>query len=364
VIQLRPAFLLLAFALALVAAPAFGQRAGEVELRRAEQARERDVLRADARRTAAEIERLRARLVRLAREQSVDEAAALAQRARLDRLSAREQALTAALAGERARQARFLGALQNYSRNPPPALLVSPRSANDAVRAAILMRAVAPELERRARVLQARMDEVVRVRRAAALAGEALFMTESELAEQRAETEALIAEKVRLERSLVLRADAAAREAEALARRAASLPGFVGQLEARAGPALTAPRRLARPVQGALVGRFGQARSDGLTFAAPRKAQVLAPGAGLVEYAGPLKGWGGVVIVRLDGGYRAVLAGMAEVAALSGRRVAEGEPIGRMGGDAGGAEPRLYLELRRDRAPVDPAPLLDGSRVR
>lgn len=367
----RRPFALLA-ALLLAAAPAAAQResAERLDARRAERAGERDLLRADARAAARDIERLRERLIRLARRQAVDEGTAVAQRRRLELLTAREQALTAAMAGERSRQARLLGALQTYSRHPPPALLVSPRSATDAVRAAIIMQAVAPELERRAARLQAQIDEIARVRRQAALAGEDLFLTESELAEQRAETERLIAEKTALERRLNADAEAAEREVAALARQAASLRGLVGGLDERAQPraALTPPARLGAPVQGELIRRFGQAgseraRAEGVTWRTAPEAQVLAPAAGVVEYAGPLKGWDGVVILRLEGGYRAVLAGMSQVAALTGRRVEAGEPIGRMGKTREPAA-ELYLEIRREEAPVNPSPWLDAPPQR
>jgi septal ring factor EnvC (AmiA/AmiB activator) len=361
----------LAFLVAtLAAAPAWGQRedAYAVEMQRRDKARERDALRADAAAAARDVERLRARLVVLARSQATDEGTALAQRARFSALSQREQALNGRMNRERERQGRLLAALQAYSRHPPPALLVSPRSANDAVRAAILMRAVAPELQRRAADLQVELDAVAKVRRDAALAGEALFMTESELAERRAETERLIAQKTALERRYSAAAEGAAREAEALARRAASLGGLVGDLGRRTPePRVTPPDRLAAPVAGVLVRRFGQplaaTRSEGLAWRTGPAAQVLAPAAAMVEYAGPLKNWGGVVILRLDGGYRVVLAGLEEVAALTGRRVAAGEPVGRMARNRAQAHD-LYMEVRRGGAPVDPSAWLDAGPQR
>jgi septal ring factor EnvC (AmiA/AmiB activator) len=364
--------LALALILALSAAPAWGQRqdAASVEAQAGARARERDALRLDARAAAVEVERLRARLIVLARSQAADERTALAQRARFQALSQREQVLAAKMNRERGRQGRLLGALQTFSRHPPPALLVSPRSANDAVRAAILMKAVAPELQRRAAGLQRELDVVARVRRDQALAGEVLFLTESELAEQRAETERLIIEKTALERRLSAGAETASREVAELARRAASLRGLVGGLSERAAvPSTVPPSSLAAPVKGDLLRRFGQIlgsnRSEGMAWRTGPSAQVLAPAAGAIEYAGPLKGWGGVVILRLDGGYRVVLAGLDRVAGLTGRRVAAGEPVGRMAPDRIGnrAGPReLYLEVRRDGAPVDPSPWLDAGR--
>jgi septal ring factor EnvC (AmiA/AmiB activator) len=359
------ALLIAALALPLLGAPAWGQREDgyAIEMQRRDKLRERDALRADALKASREVERLRARLVTLARSQATDEGTAMAQRARFRALSQREQALSARMGGERARQGRLLAALQTYSRHPPPALLVSPRSANDAVRAAILMRAVAPALQRRAAALQVELDAIARVRRDAALAGEALFMTESELAERRAETERLIAQKTALERRYGAAAEAAAREVEALARRAGSLGGLVGDLGQRrlAPQRLSAPDRLIPPVSGVLVRRFGQSagagRSQGLAFRAGPAAQVRAPATGAIEYAGPLKNWGEVVILRLDGGYRVVLAGLDEASALTGRRVAAGEPVGAMA--SGHDAHDLYMEVRRGSAAVDPTPWLD-----
>ena len=357
----------LVLVLTLAAAPAWGQRedAASVAARAEARARERDALRLDARAAAAEVERLRARLIVLARSQAADEGAALAQRARFAALTAQEQALTARMKRERGRQGRLLGALQSFSRRPPPALLVSPRAANDAVRAAILMKAVTPELRRRAAALQGQLDAVARVRRQAALAGSALFLTESELADQRAETERLLAEKSALQRRLNSGAEAAAREAVALARRAESLGGLVGDLSNRtAAPAIAPPRPLAAPVKGEMVRRYGQptgaGRSSGMAWRAGPSAQVLSPAAGSVEYAGPLKGWGGVVIIRLDGGYRVVLAGLDRVINLTGRRVAPGEPLGRLTASRDGPH-ELYMEVRREGAPVDPSAWLDAG---
>src|SRR6185312_11575625 len=80
--------------------------------------------------------------------------ATLAERRReLQQLTAKEDALAAKLGADRNALARLLGALEMFSRDPPPPLLVSPADAKDAVRAMILAKAIAPELEARARTL-------------------------------------------------------------------------------------------------------------------------------------------------------------------------------------------------------------------
>ena len=81
-----------------------------------------------------------------------------------------------------------------------------------------------------------------------------------------------------------------------------------------------------------------------------------------MDYAGPLKGWGLVLILRLGGGYHLVLAGLETALTAPGRTVAAGQPIGRMAGQ-GGAAPELYFEIRKNGAPVDPARWLKAPPV-
>ncbi|MFZ0267947.1 murein hydrolase activator EnvC family protein, partial [Caulobacter sp.] len=89
---------------------------------------------------------------------------------------------------------------------------------------------------------------------------------------------------------------------------------------------------------------------------------VTSPAAGVVEYAGPLSGWGTVLILRAQGAYHLVLAGMDEVSVGPGQSVAPGATVGRMAGH-GSSEPELYLEVREDGAPVNPERWLkQGSR--
>jgi hypothetical protein len=134
-----------------------------------------------------EIERLRAELVDLGRAEQAGQGESEALRARLEMLNAREAAVRGRIDRNREQLARLLGALQMQSRHPPPPLLVNPRSARDAVRAAILLRAITPQLEARGRVFAEQAEAVARVRREAAVASEGLFRAESDVADRRTE---------------------------------------------------------------------------------------------------------------------------------------------------------------------------------
>lgn len=254
--------------------------------------------------------------------------AAIDNQMRLERLNVRETTLNAEQGRNLNRMARLLTALAQFRRDPPPALLVSPQDATEAVRAAILVKAITPDLQQRAKVYAAQATEIARQRRLAAVASEALFTTDSELAEQRERLEA-------------------------------TPPGAA---PADIGP-VTPPAILLRPLAGDIVHGFGDVadnggEASGLTFAAAKGAQVAAPGDGLVQYVGPVKGWGVILILRLAGGYHLVLAGLDRSTVGIGQSVAAGAPVGWMP-DGRESPSELYLEVRERGAPVDPARWLE-----
>ena len=345
---------------ALAATPAASQRAQESgELAglqseyRDEQVRARR-LRADAADAAAGIVSLDRRLAALRRDETTDDVQMAAQRARLDELGRREATLVAALSRERGRQGRLLSALQMMSRDPPPPLLIPADKAVDTVRAAILMRAMAPELERRARALVAQQVEVARIRRLAVLSSERLLTTESAQGDRRAAMEDLSRRKAAL--VAVLRADAerAERAARVLEARIHSLGGVVrlateGDSESVSTRLPGGRSRLSPPTLGRPDIGYGRG-SSGLRWRLDA-GSVAAPASAVVDYAGPLSGWGEVVILDLGPGWRVVIAGLDSVAVEAGARVTDGQSLGRSAPDG-----EVYFELRRDERPVDPSP--------
>jgi septal ring factor EnvC (AmiA/AmiB activator) len=261
-------------------------------------------------------------------------AAVAANGGRLARLNVEETELSAEQGRNMGRLARLLSMLEELKRDPPPALLVSPRDAKAAVRAAILVKAMTPDLQARASGYAREAGEMMRQRRLAAVESEALFTNDSARAE------------------------------------AAPTPAPRGRAPSDLPGAISPPQSLSIPASGPIVRRFGEAlasggRANGLTIAAATGAQVVSPGAGAVQYAGPVKGWGVILILRLAGGYHLVLAGLDRTSVSVGQSVAAGEPVGWMpdgrqsGGPKGSRE--LYLEVREQGAPVDPKRWLDKT---
>ena len=357
--------LLIACVAALTAGPAVSQRAAPQSSEMAglqaeyrdEQARARR-LRADAADAAAEIAALDRQLAALRGAQSDDDRQIAAQRARLDQLGRREAALVADLSRARDKQGRLLSALQMMSRDPPPPLLVPADKAVDTVRAAILMQAMAPELDRRASILVAQQAEIGRIRRLAVLSSERLLTSESAQGDRRSEIESLTRRKTSL--VAVLRADAARSEraAKVLEARIRSLGGEIRPATEADEAAPVSTRlpggrsRLTAPASGAPDVDFGRG-SSGLRWRTGAR-DIPAPASATVDYAGPLSGWGEVVILNLGPGWRAVIAGLDSVSVEAGGRVTGGQTLGRSADDG-----EVYFELRRDERPVDPGPWLE-----
>lgn len=254
-------------------------------------------------------------------------AAAVAAGSDLQRLNVAETELSVDQGVNMHRLSRLLSVLEQLKRDPPPALLVSPQDAKDAVRAAILVKALTPQLQDRAQSYAEGATEVMRQRRLAAVQSEALFERDS-------------------------------LEAEALPEPDTSADLRIRGTVAGQNVVLTPPTRLVLPTSGTIIRRFGEpltggGRSNGLTLAAARGGRVISPAAGLVQYVGPVKGWGVIVILRLAGGYHLVLAGLERTSVQVGQSVAESQPVGWTPDDRQSSS-ELYLEVREQGSPVDP----------
>jgi septal ring factor EnvC (AmiA/AmiB activator) len=155
-----------------------------------------------------------------------------------------------------------------------------------------------------------------------------------------------------------LRADGALRS------QLAALPGPVPRPE-RPGSMLVvdeaSPGRLPGPgfawilpVSGRIVTGFGDAdgasRSIGVTFAPPANAQVVAPAAGRVAFAGDYRGYGRIIIIDHEGGWTSLITNLGRLDVAVAARVVQGSPLGL----AGPGRPTVTVELRKDGTPVNP----------
>jgi septal ring factor EnvC (AmiA/AmiB activator) len=113
------------------------------------------------------------------------------------------------------------------------------------------------------------------------------------------------------------------------------------------------PGRMAAGYQDSRANRAAGLRGNGVLIASVRGAKVRAPYFGRVVYADWLQGLGLLLIIGHKGNYM-TLYGHAEVLYKSvGDWVAPGDVIAGLG-DAEGAVPQLYFEIREGRNPRDP----------
>jgi septal ring factor EnvC (AmiA/AmiB activator) len=119
--------------------------------------------------------------------------------------------------------------------------------------------------------------------------------------------------------------------------------------------------KLAWPVSGRVVARFGDARAggvhwDGVLVATERGAPVKAVCQGRVIYADWLPGLGLLTIVDHGDGYLSLYGHNERLYKAAGEPVAAGEALAAAGDSGGSSRPELYFEIRKGGKPVDPRP--------
>jgi murein hydrolase activator len=135
--------------------------------------------------------------------------------------------------------------------------------------------------------------------------------------------------------------------------------------------------KLDYPVQGTILKQFGDDNGlgsllDGTAIATSANLNVTSPIDGKVEFAGPFRSYGQLLILNAGEGYLVLLAGMKQISAEIGQSIKAGEPVGMMGegpssvaligGETENTRPVLYIEFRKNSEPVDPSPWWVGGR--
>lgn len=270
----------------------------------------------------------------------------------------------------------LIAALQRLELAPSAATLADPDDAVRTAQAAQMIDHLTSELQDRAAALARLSEDVIATRDEAQRRREELAANNRELSRQRSQIEQLLANKEAARQAITREAEAAAAEVERLAAESATLRELLEKLAEPvpdAGPSLKPVRpdidapinrpegtvrfadakgQLIRPVAGTLTRRFGRG-DQGQTYQVAGETQVLAPYSGRVEFSGPFKGYGQVVILNMDDGYFLLLTGLDQIFVSTRENVVKGEPIGLM---PGGSNVELYLELRRDGRTIDPGP--------
>ncbi|RKF13839.1 peptidase M23 [Roseovarius spongiae] len=307
------------------------------------------------------------------------EAGLQAMREGLRRAAVRQQALERDLAAREEEIAQLLGVLQSMSHTPAPVTMLHPTGPVGAARSGMILADVTPGLNARVVKLRAKLDDLVVLR---ALQDSAANRLEDGLRGAQAARAALsqaIADRTDLPRRFTedpVKTALLIASTESLDGFASGLSQIAADPTGAPGPAAElAKGSLPLPVQGRLLRGAGEAdaagiKRPGILVAAPPRALVTAPAAATLRYRGPLLDYGDVAILEPRSGLLIVLAGMETTFGETGEVLPAGSPVGLMGGlepDDDGIVPArlqdpgsdwtqtLYIEVRQDNTPVDPA---------
>ncbi len=318
---------------------------------------------------------------------------------RLARGADNEARIRVSLAGRRDVLIAVLSTAQRIGRQPPPALVVSPEDALKAVRSAVVVGAVLPEIRLEAEALQSDLDALVAERTRAAAERDRLRADAAAIAEERQRLTLLIDRKKTESESRAADLAAEKARAEELAKNARSLEELIAGMKkalpvvrtepqaaapsagSRLGPAIAfadAKGRLILPVRGVNLQSFGDDNglggiSQGQSIATRAGARVVSPADGRVVYAGPFRSYGQLLILDAGDDYHVVLAGMERIDVQLDQFVLTGEPVGVMGNqrlasagvlDASVTQPVLYVEFRKGGTSIDPSPWWVASQDR
>lgn len=132
-------------------------------------------------------------------------------------------------------------------------------------------------------------------------------------------------------------------------------------------PFTDARGRMPWPLNGAVLASFGQTysngqlRRQGLIIAAEPGTAVRAIHPGRVVFADWLRGSGNLVVVDHGNAYLSLYAHNQQLTKQAGDWVNRGEALALSGHDAGNGQAGLYLEIRRNSQPQNPADWLAST---
>ena len=314
-----------------------------------------------------------------------------------------KEALLQNLAGNKEAFAAALLLLHRVERTPPQAVILSPGGALQAARSAMLLENALPRLQDKTEAMQDDLLQLGQTLDDLNTAQDRALKTAAALEKDRKKLDGLLKEREILYAQTARDAQATQAALARLSAEARNLRDLVQKVERKrkeeerrakerqarqskpapkpkntpASPPsvqqaslLTAaqtplPRsgRPQSPLAGTIKARFGEtdaigARAQGVRIAGPANALIVAPMGGRVEFAGPFKGYGKIVILRHEKDWHSLIAGLAKIDTVVGRNIAAGEPLGHMGVGADAQE--LYYELRHRGKAVAPSQKIKG----
>lgn len=363
-------------------------------------------LEAEMKALAGERKTLRKKLISTASAIKQREGQLTAGEERMVSLGQEDKAIRARLTRRRGALTTMLAALQNLEKSPPPVLAVRPNDAVAAIRSAMLLSTVVPQIRAEADGLARELRQLASLRDEIGEEQRQIVINKGQLKNERAVIQRLLEVKGKLASRTAKEIATVRQRATSLAREAVSLKDLLSRLEAERKRAETAKARelasaaaraklaparpektekkppslkerrlamaspdrirssvsfagtkgkLSPPAQGRMVRAFGAkdrygGKTKGASYKTRINAQVTSPTEGWVVYAGAFRGYGQLLIIDAGNGYHVLLAGIKNIDVTAGQLVLAGEPVGRMGSKA--IESAAIGAIKGDTSPV------------
>jgi septal ring factor EnvC (AmiA/AmiB activator) len=277
------------------------------------------------------------------------------------------------------------------SQTPEEAIILMPGDMQNNMKASRALKMTTDSIKKEAESIRAQMAELAELKEKVSANKIDAEKRKTDLEEQRKILKAQIAEHNATQAKIMGEQKEAKAKAQSLAKKAQDLKGLIESLEQekieqriqasqKTGDEIeadtnapsgykgklrsfkSAKGKIRVPAAGRLVQKFGEnGRNDtskGVTISTRANAQVTAPFDAEVIFTGPFMDYGRVIILRHSDGFHTLLSGLARIDASVGNYLLEGEPLGNMG--ERDQSTKLYMELREDNNPINPAPWVKG----
>lgn len=301
-----------------------------------------------------------------------------AMRTGLRQAAIREAQLSARLEARDSEVGQLLAVLQSIGTDNPTALL-HPDGPTGTARAGLLLAELTPALNQRAEQLRRDLEDVQTLRTLQTDAEARLRSSLTAVQSARAALNQAMAERTPLPKRFTEDPVSTAiliASSETLDGFASGLSQIVTGENLNVETPVSIDGRigdLPLPVQSLVLREMNQPDAagvvrPGMLLAARPRAIVTSPTAATIRYQGPLLDFGNVMILEPRADTLFVLAGLEVVYGEIGQVIAAGTPIGLMGGAGTGGElstdgdrsgaarsETLYIEVRQDNVPQDPA---------
>ncbi|MBR5598783.1 MAG: peptidoglycan DD-metalloendopeptidase family protein [Alphaproteobacteria bacterium] len=391
----------------------YAKDVSENELRQIEKEAEQKTLefkklQAQAIRLNLELTKINKDAINLAQEIQKNEASISKLEVDLWRLKEDVDAMEKAFKGENNSLILTIASLQNMSLNPSESVILQPHSPVDLIRSAILLRETVPFINEKTSKLKVDLDALYSKKKKLELVMEQTTKSQDKLKKQQKTMKIVLKKKSDLRKNIEDKGIEAQKTAELLASKAKDLRDLLEELERqkeierqkreeqerlanlkrqqkyqkqqknvkmvdmathktikeqiKGGRFQKAKGMLTKPCAGSIITEYGQVISKGVTskgivYKTRSLAQVVAPYDGTVIFSGPFKGYGNIIIVEHGDGYLSLLGGLGQIDCEVGQMLLAGEPVGTMPENK---ETKLYVEIRKDRHPINPKPWIAG----